>query len=363
MRNPSGNELSRLMFAALLLIGVRVKGQALAPEATLAWQPVDTRVRASLRGLSVVDTRVVWVSGSGGVCLRSVDAGSTWTRLRVPGADSLDFRDVQAFDAHTAFLMSAGPGARSRIYKTEDGGATWTLQLQLEHEDGFLNGLAFWDRARGIAVSDPVEGRLLLFVTTNAGRTWQRVPPERLPPAREDEYGFAASGTGVAVYASGFVWVATGGSVARVFRSSDAGRTWAVVETPFLSGTPSSGIFSLAFRDLRHGVAVGGDYRQPEQAHASVARTTDGGRTWSLIADEHFLPYRSCVAYVPGTGATLVAVGPTGSDVSFDDGRTWRRFSDSDFHVVAFGGTPSSGWAAGGDGRVARLELRLGETR
>ncbi|GAC1470661.1 MAG: hypothetical protein NVSMB9_15990 [Isosphaeraceae bacterium] len=178
-----------------------------------------------------------------------------------------------------------------------------------------------------------------------------------MPPSPPGEGAFAASGTCLVVGKDGHAWCATGGAKAsRVFRSTDRGRTWAAHETPVVAGTPSSGIFSLAFRDPDHGIAVGGDYKEPGKAGNVVALTLDGGWTWRLPEGRQPGGYRSAVAYVPGTqGRTLVALGPTGSDVSVDGGEDWRPSGTSGFHAVSFAG-PRAGWAVGDDGLVAKFD-------
>ncbi|HEY0081318.1 MAG TPA: hypothetical protein VGB61_00905, partial [Pyrinomonadaceae bacterium] len=274
---------------------------------------------------------------------------------QVPGAAELDFRDVDAFDADTAYLLSIGEGEKSRIYKTTDGGASWKLQFKSSRPAAFFDAMAFWDRDHGIAMSDPVEGRFLVITTSDGGRTWRETPREGMPPALEGEGGFAASGTCITVEGKRNVWFGTGGvSGARVFRSGDGGRTWAVAATPVAHGK-SAGIFSVAFRDARRGVVIGGDYTKESESKNNAAMTRDGGRTWTVINDARPNGYRSCVAYVRGAGgAMLVAVGPTGSDYSTDEETTWRSFGAEGFHTASFtraGG--AAGWAAGEGGRIA----------
>jgi photosystem II stability/assembly factor-like uncharacterized protein len=320
------------------------------------WMPQESSTKARLRGLSVVNRNVAWASGTGGTCLRTTDGGKTWVARAVPGAIDLDFRDVHAADGDTAYLLSIGAGEESRIYKTTDGGTTWALQHTNRDPKGFLDAFASWDAEHGLAVGDPVDGRFLLLTTDNGGKEWKRLPVEAMPPALTGEGAFAASGTCLVVREDRNAWFATGGAkVSRVFRSSDRGQTWTVHETPVRAGTPSSGIFSLAFWDSDHGVAVGGDYKQPEESGGYVARTSNGGRTWAPCNGTQSAGYRSGVAIVPGTpGPTLVTVGPMGTDVSVDGGENWRRLGRSGFDAVGFA-SPDAGWAVGEDGRIARF--------
>jgi photosystem II stability/assembly factor-like uncharacterized protein len=330
-----------------------------------SWQPLEGGTTASFRGLSAVDENVVWVSGTGGTWGRSDDGGVTWQMRVVPGAEELDFRDVDAFDATMAYLMSAGPGEASRIFKTTDGGETWELQHTNTAPDGFFDGMAFWTPERGLVYGDPVDARFVVLGTADGGATWSRVPAGGMPPALEGEAGFAASGSGLAVAPGGHAWFGTGGPEARVFRSSDYGQSWTVASTPLRAGAGSSGIFSLAFHDTFHGVAVGGDYTLPEETAGNAARTTDGGLTWTAIEGSPPGGYRSAVAYAPGTdGRTLIAMGTNGSDVSLDGGGAWSRLSHDGFNAVdfvdrppvAFGSGPCAAWAAGPEGTLARLD-------
>ncbi len=321
------------------------------------WEPQTSGTTASFRGLDAAafhaGREVVWVSGTGGTWGRTADGGESWQMSTVPGAGELDFRDVDAFDATTAYLMSAGPGELSRIYKTADGGETWELQHTNLHPQGFFDGMAFWDAEHGVLYGDPVDGRFSVLTTADGGATW--VPAESLPPALDGEAGFAASGSGVAVVAGGHAWFGTGGPAARVFRSADYGRTWTVAATPIKSGSSSAGIFSLAFHDRLHGVAVGGDYTLPEEATANAAVTADGGVTWSLIEASPPAGYRSAVAYRPGFDRALSSAGTSGSDLSLDGGDTWASLDTADYNSVSFADSPCAGWAAGPEGRIARL--------
>lgn len=321
------------------------------------WQSQQSGTQVRFRGLSAVSSTVAWASGERGTFARTTDGGHTWAAGSVAGAAELDFRDVDAFDAETAYLLSIGEGDKSRIYKTTDGGRSWQLQFRNSRPAAFFDAMAFWDRDHGIAMSDPVDGRFLVIHTEDGGRTWRETPSEGMPPALAGEGGFAASGTCITVEGKKNVWFGTGGATgARVFRSNDRGRTWTVHPTPITYGK-SAGIFSVAFRDAKRGVIVGGDYTKEGESNGNAAVTRDGGRTWTLVNDARPRGYRSCVAYVRGArgGAQplLVAVGPNGSDYSTDDGATWSSFSTEGFHTASF--ARAAGWAAGEGGRVAKF--------
>ena len=279
----------------------------------------------SLRGVSAVSRQVAWASGTHGTYLRTTD-GNTWVPQHVPGAAELDFRAVVAFSANEAFLMSAGPGDQSRIYHTPDGGQHWQLQFKNSDPKGFFDAMVFWDRTHGIVLGDPVadqSGKLKFeLLVTDDGQSWHPLQSENLPPALEGEGAFAASNSCIAVLpsASGSdpnTWFATGGKVARVFHSSDRGKTWQVVDTAIVHGPESAGIFSIAFRDATHGAIAGGDYKHPDQDGPNLAFTSDGGKAWTLSA-RHPQFYFSAVAYDrQNTGKDRVFV--VGSDFILDD--------------------------------------------
>jgi photosystem II stability/assembly factor-like uncharacterized protein len=319
------------------------------------WLPQSSGTTSELRGLSVPTRNVVWASGARGRYVRSVDGGRSWAADSVPDVSRLDFRAVFAFDASTAFLLSAGPaeGGQANIYSTVDRGAHWTRVYSITQAGVFLDAIAFWDRQHGIAMSDPIEGRWFLLTTADGGRTWTRIPPERIPPVLQGEAAFAASGTCLTVQGGRNVWIGTGGAAkARVFRSTDRGRTWSVAETPVHAGGASAGIFSVAFRDAKRGIVVGGDYQKPKEMLDNIALTDDGGRTWRLARGPMPAGYMSGVAYVPGT-STVVAVGLAGTARSDNGGDRWTMVDTVGYNTVSFA-TRDRGWAVGPQGRVAR---------
>ncbi|HUQ33425.1 MAG TPA: hypothetical protein VM095_14990, partial [Pyrinomonadaceae bacterium] len=213
------------------------------------WESQQSGTSVRLRGVSAVNQQVAWASGDKGTYARTIDGGKTWEAGHVPDSDKLDFRDVDAFSADAAYLLSIGEGEQSRIYKTTDGGLNWTLQFKNNRPKAFFDAMAFWDSDHGIAVSDPVDGRFLIITTTDGGTTWNEMPAEGMPTALEGEGAFAASGTCIAVRGKQEVWFGTGGPEgARVFRSTDGGRKWTVATTGITAGK-AAGIFSLLFLD------------------------------------------------------------------------------------------------------------------
>jgi len=317
------------------------------------WTLQTSGVNARLRGVSAISERVAWASGSGATVLRTSDGGVTWRKLNVTN-EALDFRDIDAIDAQTAYVLSIGNGPASRIYKTTDAGSTWTLQFKNEDPKAFLDAMSFWDANNGIVFGDSIDGQFFILLTDNGGRTWSRLPTAGLPPALENEGAFAASGTNIAVFGKTHGWIGTGaGAKARVLRTTDRGRSWQVVDTPLAAGQ-ATGIFSIAFRDAKHGIIAGGDYRKEQEAVDNLAVTDDGGATWKLV--KGLSGYRSVVAYVPGTKTpALIALGPSRGDYSLDDGQTWKPIEGPGFDTFSFIPRKASGWGAGADGKLGKL--------
>jgi photosystem II stability/assembly factor-like uncharacterized protein len=314
------------------------------------WQQQFSGTDVQLRGVSAVSERIAWASGAKGTVLRTIDGGEHWTKLDVPGAEALDFRDIQAFDWDTAFVLSIGPGDQSRIYKTTDGGKIWQRQFTNSDPKAFYDCFAFWDNKHGIAVSDSVEGKFPLIATSD-GATWTPIAVKSMPAALPNEGAFAASGTCIATYGKQDVWFGTGGPAARVFHSSDRGVTWTVTETPIVHGAASQGIFSVAFSTRKDGVAVGGDYKEPGKTEGVAAFTHDGGRTWKLAT--HQPPgYRSGVDAV---GGLFVAVGTNGVD-SCHTGESWRYLRDYNLNAISFARL-DAGWAVGPEGTIFRYTI------
>ena len=319
------------------------------------WTTQQSKVSARLRGVSAVNERIAWASGSSGTVLKTTDGGDNWQKVTVT-SDNLDFRDIDAVSDQVVYVLSVGNGPASRIYKTVNAGKSWTLQFTTDDTKAFLDAMSFWDAKHGIVFGDSVDGQLYVMTTEDGGQHWTRVDNKLLPPALENEGAFAASGTNIAVVGSTHAWIGTGaGSKARVLRTADRGRTWQVADTPLLAGK-SAGIFSVAFRDLKHGVIVGGDYAKESEAVDNVAITDDGGATWQLVRG--LRGFRSVVAYVPSAQApTLIALGPSGGDISTDDGHTWKGLECPGVDTFSFARGRNVGWGSGAKGIIAKLSF------
>jgi len=343
--------------AAALAALAAVPAQAHGPEHRVPhWELKDSGTPdVRFRGLSAVSRTTAWVSGTQGTVLRTTDGGATWRNVSPPGAQELQFRDIEAFDARRAVVLAIGEGEASRVYRTEDGGATWTESFRNTDARAFYDCLTFLDRKHGLAMSDPVDGKFRILSTNDGGRSWNVLPSDGMPGALEGEAGFAASGQCLVSSGPKDVWLATGGAArARVLHSADRGLTWTATDTPIPAGDPAKGVFALAFRDRTHGLAVGGDYRADQASPQAGAATGDGGRSWQPAATPP-PAYRSGVAWLPHSRTAALAVGPTGTDLTTDGGRTWRTVDTGSYDTVDC--TPDLGcWAAGEKARVARLE-------
>lgn len=346
----------RLSAAVTLLVIVTACGRPGSSTPTLTTRHLDSGVR--LQAVSAVSSQVAWVSGIAGTYARTLDGGASWESGVVTGADSLEFRDVHAVSADTAYLLSAGPGERSRIYRTTDGGATWTPQFVSDEPDAFFDCLDFWDGLHGVAFSDAVDGQFIIMRTED-GERWMPVPPERIPPALPGEGGFAASGTCVIAREDGVGWIGTGNaSRARVLVTEDRGRTWTAIETPVVAGE-AAGITSVAFADRRRGVAAGGEIGRPLADSARVAVTNDGGRSWRPGGNPTFRGAVYGVAAVPNAHPPIViAVGPGGASYSRDLGQQWVSLDTLAYWGIGVAGT-ATGWLVGPDGRITTV--RFGE--
>jgi photosystem II stability/assembly factor-like uncharacterized protein len=345
--------LKRLcLLAVALTLGGVVVTLASASRPGYAWHDTTTGSAARLRGVSAVSATTAWTSGSLGTVLRTVDRGTTWQQVGPPGTETLQFRDIQAWDADHAAIMSIGENPTDfRIYVTANGGRTWTLGFINTEPTAFYDCMTFFDRKRGLALSDPPDGRRFrLIATDDGGYSWHIVDPAEMPDALPGEFAFAASGQCITSKGHN-AWFGTGGTAfGRVFRSPDRGRTWSVTTTP-IAGGPTGGIFALAFKDERHGLAVGGDFLAPTASPDNFALTRDGGRSWSLVPGAP-PEYRSGATWADGH--TAIAVGPSGSDVSTDAGVTWTRFDNGSLDTVDCA-SPVACWASGANGRAAYL--------
>lgn len=344
---------------------------SLAQSAPKVRQPTLTAQNSGttqgLIAVSPVNPRVVWASGRGGTFTVTTDGGAHWKAGVVPGAEALQFRDVQAFSDKVAYLLSIGSNTTDfRIYKTVDGGATWTMQFQNQTLNAFYDCFAFWTPKRGIAHSDSVDGVFPDLRTLN-GITWQSIS-SNMPPALPGEASFAASGTCVNTQGGRNAWIATGGStVARVLATRDQGNTWNAYDTPLVS-SPSAGAFTVAFRDPWHGIVGGGDLDPSDPNNAATAISSNGGKTWTLTNKPPVTGAIFGLSYVgregngsvvdnQAGGAVVVTANAGGAAWTPDEGATWFSLPGvTGFWAVAFA-SPKAGWLVGVDGSILKISF------
>jgi photosystem II stability/assembly factor-like uncharacterized protein len=316
----------------------------------LHWRHVDVETDQQFRGLAAVNKRVAWVGGSDGGVWRTTNGGRTWTDVSPRGATGLLFRDVEARDARHAQVLAIGEGTASRIYRTTDAGRTWKKTFVNHDPDAFYDCMAMWPGGKhGLAMSDPVDGKFRIIATHNSGRSWHLVNPRGMPAARDGEFGFAASGTCLITGGRHDAYLGSGGTASRVFFTRDRGKHWQVRRST-IPASAAGGVFSLAYRAGRM-LAVGGDFESPDNGVDMSARSWRG-RVWHNAGD--LGGYRSGVDWL--RKGVAVAVGPTGSDLSRNGGRTWTTFSDLALDAVQC--VPGGCWGSGPEGTVARLVRR-----
>jgi len=326
-----------------------------------------------LIAVSPVNSRVVWAAGTGGTYVVTTDGGETWKAGVVPGAKTLQFRDVHGVSDKVAYLMSIGNNTTDfRIYKTVDGGATWTIQFKNETVNAFYDCFSFWTPKRGITHSDSVNG-VFPDIRTTDGMTWHSIAAN-MPPALPGEASFAASGTCITTQGERNAWIATGGSTtARILATRDGGDTWIAYDTPLVSSA-SAGAISVAFRDPWNGIVGGGDLSTNSSADA--ATSNDGGQTWILTNKPPVAGAIFCLAYVRGNrhgdgeeadhehDHTVVVTAETEPNFDTgsaawtpDEGRTWFKLPDvSGYWAVAFA-NPKAGWFVGNGGQILKISF------
>ena len=352
------------------------------------WVLQNSNTTSDLRGIHSVDGKVAWASGTNGTVLRTVDGGLNWQACAIPpGAEKVDFRGVQAFDAKTAIVMSSGKGNLSRLYKTTDGCATWKLVFKDPDKEGFFDALHFSDfdpkYGLGWLLGDPVGGKFALFRTEDGGRNWYRQLSKGLHADAATQGAFAASNSSIMGGPSGYIAFASGGTggafvyeissfvvlVDGSFENSDyEGRhtVWARVELPLGNKTAGSGVFSVSGHQTNEAgyhmeptLAVGGDYTKPNESSGTAAFSIDRGKTWAA-AETMPGGYRSAVAW-DAAAKEWITVGPNGTDVSTDDGKNWRALkpdaargeaADADRNWNAL----SLPFVVGSKGRIGKLD-------
>ncbi len=321
------------------------------------WQKQASNTEASFRSVCAVTNKIVWIGGSKGTFLRTIDGGKTWETNQVKGAETLDFRDVHAFDANVAILMSAGEAEKgnAKFYRTTDGGKSWEIVYQTTQKGVFFDGIDFWDKQNGMAFSDPIDGKFFILKTKDGGKTWLPINPANIPTIQENEAAFAASGTSMITVGRENAYICTGGGeFAQIYKTENQGENWSIVRTNMPAGK-TNGLFGLRFWNNKSGMAVGGDYQEVSKSVPNVLLTSDGGKTWQNAPRTTPVGLKEGVAVY--RNKILIVVGPSGTCYSKDFGKSWVEIDKTAFHAISISG--DGVWAVGGKGIVGKLNLKI----
>ena len=329
---------------ALLLVTLLITNVLVAQSIVQVAQNSQT----SLRGLSVVNDRVAWVSGSKGYIGITHNGGKTWVWQQVRGFEKADFRDIEAFSDKEAIIMSSGTPAL--ILKTVDGGVSWQVKYKNTDTAYFLDAMDFADSKHGLVLGDPINNKFVLLETTDAGNTWKPFnnPPNALP----GEAAFAASGTCLRVVGDN-IFIATGGFSARTITGNIKYKKWTVAPLPLLKGKSSQGAFSIA-KSSDKIIIVGGDYQKDTHQDSSACYSFEHGLSWQF-PDKSAAGFQSCVEYI--SDATFLSTGTPGSNITADGGKTWKKIDGTSYNVCRKAKHGKLVLLAGNGGKIGVLKM------
>ncbi len=325
------------IFVLLLLVCANVHAQEI--------KILNTGTNTSIRGLSVVDDRIVWVSGSNGMVGRSLDSGNTWKWIQVKGFEKTDFRDIEAFDETQAVIM--GISEPAYILRTIDGGENWKVVYENKTKGIFLDAMEFWNIQSGIVIGDPIDGKFFIARTFDGGNSWRTIPEKNNPIADSGEACFASSGTNIRKLGNDAACFVTGGLRSRLFVKDKK------IDLPILQGKETTGANSIALKNKKTFIIVGGDFNAPASSDKNCVLTKDAGKNWSYPSTPPH-GYRSCVEYLEKN--KWITCGLTGVDVSNDNGHTWNLISKESFHVCRKAKKGKSVFLAGNRGKIGKLQ-------
>lgn len=315
------------------------------------WDKQYLATQASFRAIRAVSLQVVWASGSGGTVIKTLDGGKSWSIMKVNGAETLDFRDIVAFDANHALVMSSGLGEEggAKVFGTKDGGFTWNLLLNVQEKGVFFDSMDFWNTSEGIILGDPIDTKPYLLKTSDGGLSWDRIEKSVLPDINKGEASFAASGSCIALLPQNAIWFNTQN---RIFSSFNGGKSWNVYDTPFVKGE-TSGIFGIYFQDRKNGVAVGGDYKNDKGIYSNIALTKDGGKTWNFIEEAIPNGLKEGVFVIHNK---ILMVGTSGTSIFDLKDKNWKNLDTESFHAISC--KDDNCWAIGAKGNLAKWIIK-----
>ena len=327
---------------------------------TLINRPLQSNTQISIRSIQAFDDSTIWATGNSGTILKSFDAGESWDVMTIPGHESSDFRDLQLFGKKKAIVMSIGSPAK--IFRTKNGGKSWWLTYFNEDPDIFLDGMTFLNDEIGVAFGDAIGTRIPIIRTINGGNSWEMLDEMDLPRALPKEGGFAASGTSIRTLNDSTLVIGMGYPRGRVLRSTDRGLTWEFYLSHLGNKENSRGVYSMAFKKSSNesktmiGLAVGGSWEEPDNHNLILSRSKNEGKDWTIISENAPKGYRSAVDFAPDKNLAI-CTGSNGTDISFDEGLTWKSFSKNGFNAIGF--TPSGKYAylAGNNGKISRVSF------
>jgi hypothetical protein len=303
--------------------------------------------KTSIRGLSVVDDNVVWVSGSNGTVGLTLDGGKTFNWKKVNGFDSTDFRDIEAFSSTNAIIM--GIGEPAYILKTIDAGANWKVVYENKTKGMFLDAMEFWNEQSGIVIGDPINGKFFFSSTYDKGTTWTDWPTATIPTAFDGEACFASSGTNVRSIGKKQKAFISGGKKSRLFIEEQP------IDLPIIQGEESTGANSFAInKKEKRIIIVGGDFNKKDATTKNCVISTNKGKSFF----EPTTPptgYRSCVEFIKKK--QWITCGLNGVDYSYDNGINWTKISEEGFHVCSKAKKGNAVYLAGGNGKIGKLIL------
>jgi hypothetical protein len=349
MKNNPGKSFFILCFSLALATTVFPQRKTL-PKVEI----LNTSVKTSIRGLSVVNNNVVWVSGNNGMVGKSSNAGKNWKWMVVKGFEKSDFRDIEAFDANVAIIMAIAEPADAPAYilKTIDGGDTWKVVYENKTKGMFLDAMEFRDPKNGMVIGDPVDGRFFMAKTTDAGNTWNELPAEQRFVADSGEAFFASSGTNIRMLYNRSVVIASGGKNSRLFYNKT------IFDVPMTKGKETAGTNSVAVYDnykkssANKLIIVGGDFKADSSIDKNCFFSNNGGKKWERPKTPPH-GYRSCVEFLDKE--TIVTCGLNGVDYSFDGGRNFYSISKEGFHVCRYARIGNTFYLAGGNGKIGKM--------
>jgi photosystem II stability/assembly factor-like uncharacterized protein len=315
----------------------------------LSFNEVSTNLGSSFRGLSVVDDNIAWLSGSNAWIGRTFNGGKNWVFVKAKGYEKLEFRSIYAFDEKTAIIANVGSPAY--ILRTVDAGENWSVVYTNTEKDAFFDGVDFWNNKEGFVYGDPINGKMLLVGTTDAGLTWKEF--KSAPNLNEGEASFAASSTGIRCLENGNLLIATGGKTSRLFSSTNKGQSFTAITAPIIQGENATGIFSVAF-NKKNLIIVGGDYTKDTLGINHHFYSNDYGKTWK-VPTSPVRSYRETVEFI--SDKIILSIGPRGTDVSYDGGENYTALSSArNYHSLRKARKGSLIIACGGNGQIAVIK-------